>query len=260
MFTILFLLLFLFLAFLYIYHETTAVVVERVKISTGFNLESPLQILHLSDLHFRRWGRVESRVLSLIKREHPPLILLSGDYLSNRENMKEWMRFLKELAESSLVYAVRGNHDYYDSNLKSLFRKLGIALLSNQGVSLQLGGISLNIIGVETPDLGYARLEKAVSSLNLKGSFNIVLSHTYHIIESGEGMGIHLYLVGDTHGGQIDIPYLSQKLLQHRHEVKYMKGKYSLRGSTLYVNRGLGWVFLPIRFRSRPEIALLELS
>lgn len=250
----------LLLLLVYLYHETTSTVVERVEIITGFNPDRTIHILHLSDLHFRRWGRVEKRVLSYVHRIKPPLILLTGDYVNNRKNKKEWMAFLEKLTENSSVYAVRGNHDYDDLDIERTFSKLGITLLCNKGVSLQLEGLPLNIIGVESLDRRYTCLREVASTLKLNDSYNIVLSHTYHCIKRGKGMGIHLYLVGDTHGGQIYFPYITQKLLQHRHEVEYMRGKYSVNGSILYVNRGLGWILLPIRLRSRPEMTLLQLK
>jgi predicted MPP superfamily phosphohydrolase len=37
-----------------------------------------------------------------------------------------------------------------------------------------------------------------------------------------------------------------------------IEGSHQARGYRLYVNRGLGWSFLPLRWNCRPEIVLLE--
>jgi predicted MPP superfamily phosphohydrolase len=42
-------------------------------------------------------------------------------------------------------------------------------------------------------------------------------------------------------------------------EMKYERGLYERGGTQLYVSRGTGVIGLPVRFGSRPEIAVLRL-
>lgn len=258
--TILLFLLSLFL--LYLYQETTGTVLEKMEICTGFSLEETISLLHLSDLHFRGLGRAERRLFKILERVHPDLILLTGDYIGSKESEEEFLLFLKELSKRAPVYAVLGNHDFHHPYLQEIFLGARVTLLRNEGIELNLKGLPLTIIGVESPDGSYSKLKETVSSFSLqkRRGYRILLSHTYHSIKAGEGLGLDLYLVGDTHGGQISIPYVSERILKKRCDLDYIKGMYSLDQSMLYVNRGLGWVFLPIRVRSRPEVAVFELK
>jgi len=69
-------------------------------------------------------------------------------------------------------------------------------------------------------------------------------------------LGVSLVLSGHTHGGQIVPPGLGPIAAR-----KFPVAAGSLRRerTTLYVSRGLGTVFLPIRFNCPPEVNLLTL-
>jgi hypothetical protein len=60
--------------------EPAWIEVRHVKIAAP--LEAPIKIAHLSDLHTRGLGRVERRLLELLDREQPDLIVITGDSLS----------------------------------------------------------------------------------------------------------------------------------------------------------------------------------
>jgi predicted MPP superfamily phosphohydrolase len=66
--------------------------------------------------------------------------------------------------------------------------------------------------------------------------------------------------VGHTHGGQLNIPFLSNFFLPVKYDKKYKKGIFKEDSKYLYVNRGVGESDLPIRFNSFPEITLIELK
>ena len=66
-------------------------------------------------------------------------------------------------------------------------------------------------------------------------------------------------LAGHTHGGQINLPFLTHALIGNR--TKYLKGWFREpnQPGRMYVSRGLGVIGLPMRFRSYPEIAVFDL-
>jgi hypothetical protein len=41
---------------------------------------------------------------------------------------------------------------------------------------------------------------------------------------------------------------------------RYLEGWYEERGTKMYVNRGIGMSVLPIRFRCRPEVAIITIK
>jgi uncharacterized protein len=87
----------------------------------------------------------------------------------------------------------------------------------------------------------------------------LLLSHFPHFFERAAERGVELTLSGHTHGGQIGLPLLGERLniaslLGQRSRGLYRQGK-----SALYVNAGLGTTGPPMRLGIAPEIALFVL-
>ena len=88
----------------------------------------------------------------------------------------------------------------------------------------------------------------------------ILLAHEPDFADFTIGRQIDLVLSGHTHGGQILLPFMPPLLLPYL-GTKYVHGLFKLRdGMQLYVNRGIGAVNLPFRFRCPPEITLITLQ
>jgi predicted MPP superfamily phosphohydrolase len=66
-------------------------------------------------------------------------------------------------------------------------------------------------------------------------------------------------LAGHLHGGQICLPLPGGKLRFSSLGPPYPEGVFQLDGTTLVVSRGLGTTFVPFRFCSRPQAAVLVL-
>jgi len=102
-------------------------------------------------------------------------------------------------------------------------------------------------------DLGYKALD---------GAYNILMTHEPDVVDEMDIDGIQLALAGHTHGGQISIPLLTERILPSGGK-KYVKGLYAIgsNGQTdLFVTRGIGMTDLPFRFMSVPEIVSLEIN
>jgi predicted MPP superfamily phosphohydrolase len=65
---------------------------------------------------------------------------------------------------------------------------------------------------------------------------------------------VALQLSGHTHGGQINPGFSAMSLF-----VPYVAGLYSVKGTTLYVNRGFGTVGPPSRVGAPPEVTRIVL-
>ncbi len=92
------------------------------------------------------------------------------------------------------------------------------------------------------------------------GEPKILLAHSPEIFRKVKGRDIDLVLVGHTHGGQINIPFITNLFLPLKYDKKYKNGLFRVNSTYLYVNRGTGTTFLPIRFNSFPEIALIKVK
>jgi predicted MPP superfamily phosphohydrolase len=71
--------------------------------------------------------------------------------------------------------------------------------------------------------------------------------------------GADLVLAGHTHGGQLGIPFLSQRFNFARLTNQRSRGPVYSGKTTMYVNAGLGTTGPPMRLAVPPEIALITL-
>ena len=89
------------------------------------------------------------------------------------------------------------------------------------------------------------------------GAFVIALFHSPEFFHQVSGRA-NLALAGHTHGGQIHIPFVHPFWLPTGCD-GMLAGWYQERGTRLYVTRGVGMSFMPIRFLCRPEVDFITL-
>jgi hypothetical protein len=87
----------------------------------------------------------------------------------------------------------------------------------------------------------------------------ILLAHEPDILPDIARYNVDLMLSGHTHGGQVRIPFmpLLDLPVYGRH---YVEGLFRYGPTQLYVNRGIGAVGVPFRFRCPPEITVITLA
>ncbi|MBI3449474.1 MAG: metallophosphoesterase [Acidobacteria bacterium] len=68
---------------------------------------------------------------------------------------------------------------------------------------------------------------------------------------------VELILAGHTHGGQVRLPWIGS-LERSIGGGPFVMGRYDIGGTMLYISRGLGTSYLPIRFDCPPEIVVLS--
>jgi len=167
--------------------------------------------------------------------------------------------FWQKLAQQhkNQVFAVLGNHD--TELVKNYLTASGIRVLDNEHEKIFLGKDYIYLIGVDDPWTGRDDLARAMEGTE-KDGLKILLAHSPDIIDKAAKQKIDLVLVGHTHGGQVNIPFLGeliQSLLKYGQQ--YTKGLFKIDSTYLYVNRGIGTSVFPIRFNCPPEITLIEL-
>ena len=90
--------------------------------------------------------------------------------------------------------------------------------------------------------------------------FNIILSHEPDVAEHFLEYNADLFICGHSHGGQVNLPFISYTppLAQ-----KYVRGMYAVdnyRQTKIYVNVGLGTSKIPMRFMAIPELTVFTLK
>jgi predicted MPP superfamily phosphohydrolase len=130
--------------------------------------------------------------------------------------------------------------------------------LRHEAASLKFGDHRINIVGVDYQPRDTVYLEN-VEELISKDSFNLLLSHNPDVFPVAARKGFDLTLAGHTHGGQINVEILGENLNVADFFTPYTKGLYTLGGSSVYVNSGLGTIGMPVRIGAPPEITLIRL-
>ncbi|MBI5200874.1 MAG: metallophosphoesterase [Elusimicrobia bacterium] len=234
--------------------EPFQVGVRRVAIESPKVSGAPLRIVHLTDLHVRRWSRIEDQVLAHVKELKPDVILLTGDYSGWGRN-PDSERLLKSLAALAPAYAVRGNHDLH---LGYHIEKGGPTWLINRSEPVVVRGTPVSLYGIDAgAEWRVWELAKYID----KKLLNICLYHYPDLIPNLGGCPYDLMLSGHTHGGQVRLPWIGALISLSRAGTRYARGLFQEDGKSAYVSQGVGCEsFLPrIRFLCPPEVALIEI-
>lgn len=266
---IIFLLGVLLLEYYAVMFEPNNIQIER-QIITIKNLSQSfdgVKIVQLSDFHSWWFGPREKKVLKILEELNPDFVFITGDFVDpitkfvtdrDLSSVKIfWQRLVKQY--ENRLFAVLGNHDSLP--VKNSLVISGIQILDNKHEKIfykeDINGVYL--IGVDDPWTGRDDLPKAMKGVE-ENQPKILLAHGPEIIDKAVKEKIDLVLAGHTHGGQVNIPVLG-RLIQplSKYGKRYTKGLFKIEDTYLYVNRGVGTSFFPIRFDSPPEITLIEL-
>jgi predicted MPP superfamily phosphohydrolase len=216
--------------------------------------------VHLSDLHIDRYHPRHDGVIDAVAEQRPDWIFITGDLLNVQEGLPHLFRFLAGLRRIAPVYIVLGNHDHYSGVPLAQFAQLSeehsITLLVNQHVIIQTGLGELAIVGVDDPSLFRADLSCVPPPAHRR--VTLLLAHAPNILDQMESHHeVDLILCGHSHGGQWRIPGVPTFWLppgcNGRVDGEHRSGEHKL-----YVNRGMGWSFLPFRWNCEPEIAVID--
>jgi predicted MPP superfamily phosphohydrolase len=154
-----------------------------------------------------------------------------------------------------------------EDSITELFRGVGYRMLRGEAVPISAGADSLNLIGVDfqsprrfgpTPATGH--LLGNIEHLIDRDRVNILLSHNPDTFDRAADLNIEFSLAGHTHGGQLALEFISPEIAPSRIVTPYVAGHFQKPGGQLYVNRGIGTIFLPMRVGAPPEITVYTLS
>lgn len=230
------------------------------------------KIVQLSDFHFTEKttnGRVD-QIYEATVEANPTAVFMTGDYTSNKGGLPMVKKLVGKISAKFPVYAVLGNWDYdvYSRDMSEIQKALegsGARVLINSMAKLKIGEEEISLIGVRDPynskdtkeDLGAATKKIGKGDKDCK----VLLAHSPDIVKVAEDKKIDLVLTGHTHGGQINIPYLTERIMPANPDGKgYIKGLYKVGNLQMYVNQGIGLSVLPLRFGVPPEVTVITLS
>ena len=224
-----------------------------------------LRIALLTDLHAGGATPLSlvRRAVKLAMRERPDIVALTGDFaLDDVESFHPVFQAVAGLRAPLGVYAVPGNHDHVagiDRWREALQTQTEIVELTNTYVMCGRGGARLCIAGVDDFYEGDPRLSVPDAA---ERDFTLLLAHGPDQAERlRRGIDrVDLVLSGHTHGGQVKVPGFGAAVNPAYREDLYVEGLRRRPWTQVYISRGVGTVHIPMRFMSRPEVAILHLT
>ncbi len=250
--------------------ETTAQTIRLPRLPRAFD---GFRICQLSDIHIGPFMPAEEirKYAAIANAQKAEMIVLTGDFVTfDPDTQQAVVDALRGLHAPFGVYGCLGNHDAWagvEDSITELFRQTGVRILRGANVAIQAGGESFNLIGVDFQSSHRFGPSPAVQHLlgNIEGLIdrdrvNILLSHNPDTFDRAASLGVDLSLAGHTHGGQFALEFISPEIAPTRLVTPYVAGWFRKPGGQLYVNRGIGTVFVPIRVGAPPEITVYRLA
>lgn len=262
----------------FFYYENNGISTTNYEVDCGIGKD--INVVHLSDLHGKEFGKNNEKLKRLILKEKPDLVVATGDMIdSSLKNMEGVIDFLSDLSKCVKVVYISGNNEQRCKKDEYIFESLkskGVIVLRNEIITLSLSGVKVNILGMfEKPkgDLhssikkingsyAYEDSRKLFKRLeNLEG-LKIVLSHYPEIFEvEYSKYDFHIMFSGHAHGGQFRIPIVKRGLIAPGQGFfpKYTEGMHGNKNK-LIISRGLGNSTKITRLFNRPEIVKVKIK
>jgi predicted MPP superfamily phosphohydrolase len=251
-----------------------------------------LRIAQLSDIHagdFMPRSEIR-RAVEMANELGADLAVVTGDFITSANDpLEDCIAELGQLRAPLGVWGCNGNHEIYagaEERAQQLFERFGMRLLRQENQELAWRGEKFNLIGVDyqrerKPSGARLPMLPDVAPLVRRDVPNILLSHNPNSFRRAAELGIQLSLAGHTHGGQVQVEIVDHSFSPARFMTKFIAGMYQLplgsgtqsttagagaaaaagaaKQASLYVNRGLGTIGMPVRLGVPPEITLITL-
>jgi predicted MPP superfamily phosphohydrolase len=196
-----------------------------------------------------------SRAVKLIQEAAPDLIVLGGDYVTfqDRGYMGPVAELLAPLAHAPHgSFAVLGNHDD-DREMPALLAARGFTVLKDQRTALTIRGGRVDLAGLRFWTRSFADI---TAVLNGTGGITILLAHDPRRLAEAAPLDVQLVLSGHTHGGQVTVPGIGA-IIGRKFPV--LAGHAMRQNTSIFVSRGVGTVYVPVRVNCPPDVAVLTL-
>jgi hypothetical protein len=216
-----------------------------------------LRIGVLTDVHRSVWVSHDdvAHATARLMGEQPDLIILGGDYVTwgDRQYVQQYAEALGTLSAPHGVYGILGNHDD-DHDMPAALVSRGVQMLKDARTRLTIKGEAIDLAGIRY----WTRRASDIAAV-VRGASGLVvlLAHDPRRLTEAASLKIPLVLSGHTHGGQVVLP-LAGAIAAQKFPIVAGVGR---RGqTTMFVSRGLGTVYVPVRINCPPEVAILTLQ
>lgn len=228
-------------------------------------MTQPCKIVFFTDTHFGQYYDISHarKITDQINALEPDIVVFGGDlldhYLRDRDQMdlSSLSAAFAEIEANAGKFAVWGNHDYGGGAARvyeDVMEASGFEVLDDE--SRLLSDYGIRVIGYD--DLLMGQTDDSLYTLKSQ-AFNVIVAHEPVIAQKIESSSQNLVLTGHTHGGQVTIPVLTDRLLPAG-SGEFRKGFYDAQeigtdaDLQMYTSSGIGMTRYPFRFLNAPEI------
>ncbi|ENV65958.1 phosphohydrolase [Acinetobacter junii] len=223
----------------------------------------PIKLAVVADMHVGLFSGHERQLKTIVKKlnqQQPDLVVVAGDWTYEPENrLVQELAILREI--HAPVYSVPGNHDeqYPGPPIQALLKQ---ALEHNDVIDIE-GKIvefdEFRLIGVGDLWAGKANM-RYMPELPQNKPW-LILSHNPDTVDMVPELPTRPLMVsGHTHGGQIELPWITNYIMKRVSILGHKKGFYTHEHADVFVTVGTGMVGVPFRFRVPPTIDIIELK
>jgi len=220
------------------------------------------RIVQLTDVHvgplIRR--RFVESLVARVRELEPDLVAITGDLVDGSvADLAAEVAPLRELSAPHGVYFVTGNHELFSGvdAWCAHVASLGIEVLRNRHVTIERGGQSLVLAGIDDAQSarfgGVSDLAAALEGRD-PGDKVVLLAHQPKGIDEAARLGVALQISGHTHGGQMQ-PFGALVRL----DPPFLTGLHPIGDTPIRVRGGPGTWGPPLRIGTRSEISVIEL-
>jgi len=216
-----------------------------------------LRIGFLTDIHRSRWVSHDdvTSAVGVLMAERPELIVLGGDYVTwgDREFVQPAADALAALSAPQGVFGILGNHDD-DHDMPAALARRGIQMLRDARTRVTIRNENVDIVGLRF----WTKRQMDIAPLvHDAAPTTILLAHDPRRLTEAAALNIPLVLSGHTHGGQVVLPVVGALAAQ---KFPVVAGIGRRERTTMFVSKGLGTVYVPVRVNCPPEVAVLTLQ
>lgn len=261
----------------------------------GWPVDLPLTCSIIADIHAcEPWMPVERirQIVATSNAARPDIVFLLGDfnaghpYVTGTVYPDQWSAELAQLRSPLGTFAILGNHDWAHGpaftdpgddavGVRRALHDAGARLLENESVAVSHRGRRFWVAGLADQlatrgPQGHLRLRPAAAWRgldDLPGTLAqvrddapvILLAHEPFVFPQVPHR-VALTLCGHTHGGQVNLPVLTNELREPYQGPRHVYGHVVEGGRHMIISAGLGTSFAPVRFFRPPEIVIATLG
>jgi uncharacterized protein len=217
-----------------------------------------LRIGLITDVHHSKMVPAEdvTRAVNLLLAQTPDMIVLGGDYVTfgDRAFVGPVAELLAPLHAPHGVFAILGNHDD-DRDMPAALTAQHIRVLKDARTRVEIRGTALEVAGIRYWTRRPAEIARV---LRKTADTVLLLAHDPRRLTEAAALDVPVVLSGHTHGGQVLVPGIGPIVTRKRFPI--IQGVGTQDNTAIFVSRGVGTVYVPVRINCPPEVAVVTLK